>query len=137
MRRLLTYVRPYKLAVLAALVLLLLNAALQVVGPLLTKIAIDRYLVPSGNPTVTLLNRFLATDAWTGLLQISALYLFTIIGALLCDFAEQYLMQWVGQKAMFDLRRQLMEHLQKLDLSFYDHNPVGRLVHASRPMSMP
>jgi ATP-binding cassette subfamily B multidrug efflux pump len=56
------------------------------------------------------------------------LYLLTLAGALLCDFGEQYLMQWVGQKAMFDLRRQLMDHLQKLDLAFYDHNPVGRLV---------
>ena len=39
-----------------------------------------------------------------------------------------YLMQYTGQLAMFDLRRQLMEHLQRLDLAFYDRNPVGRLV---------
>jgi ATP-binding cassette subfamily B multidrug efflux pump len=128
MRRLLAYVQPYKIPVLVALVLLLFNAALQVVGPLLTKVAIDRYLVPSGHPTNPLLNRFLAADAFAGLLQISVLYLLTLAGALLCDFGEQYLMQWVGQKAMFDLRRQLMDHLQKLDLAFYDHNPVGRLV---------
>ena len=128
MRRLLTYVQPYKLPVLAALVLLMLNAALQVVGPLLTKIAVDRYLVPSGYSTNAVVNRFLAPDAWTGLAQISFLYLLTLAAALVCDFGEQYLMQWVGQKAMFDLRRQLMDHLQKLDLAFYDHNPVGRLV---------
>ena len=66
MRRLLAYVHPYKLPVLAALVFLLFNAALQVVGPLLTKVAIDRYLVPSGHPTNILLNRFLASDPWTG-----------------------------------------------------------------------
>src|SRR5260370_16028548 len=47
---------------------------------------------------------------------------------MLCDFGEQYLMQWVGKRAMFDLRRQLMCHLKKLDLGFYDRNPVGRLV---------
>ena len=47
---------------------------------------------------------------------------------MVCDFGEQYMMQWVGQKAMFDLRRELMAHLQRLDLAFYDHNPVGRLV---------
>jgi len=128
MRRLLGYVRPYKFPVLIALLFLLLNAALQVVGPLLTKIAVDRYLVPSGQPTAPLLNRFLAHDPWTGLTQISFVYLLALIGALLCDFGEQYLMQWVGQKAMFDLRRQLMGHLQQLDLAFYDHNPVGRLV---------
>ena len=93
------------------------------VGPLLTKLAIDRYLVPSGRPTNALLNRFLSPDAWTGLIQIAVLYLLTIAGALVCDFGEQYLMQWVGQKAMFDLRRQLMDHLQKLDLAITTTTP--------------
>ena len=62
------------------------------------------------------------------MLQLSLLYLIALVGALLCDFGEQYLMQWVGQKAMFDLRREIMTQLQRLDLAFYDHNPVGRLV---------
>ncbi len=128
MRRLLTYVRPYKVPILIALVFLLFNAALQVVGPLLTKIAVDRYLAPSSNSVNTSLDRYLSSDPWTGLGQISLLYLATLVAALFCDFGEQYLMQWVGQKAMFDLRRELMDHLQKLDLAFYDHNPVGRLV---------
>jgi ATP-binding cassette, subfamily B, multidrug efflux pump len=128
MRRLLTYIRPYKLEVLVALVLLFINAALQVVGPLLTKLAVDRYLAPTGHTSTTVLDPFLSNNPWTGLGQISFLYLLAVIGGMLCDFAEQYLMQWVGQKAMFDLRRQLMSHLQRLDLTYYDHNPVGRLV---------
>lgn len=128
MRRLLAYIRPYKFEVLVALVFLLVNAALQVVGPLLTKLAIDRYLVPSGQPLRTPLDPYLSNDPWTGIAQISFLYLLSIGAALVCDFGEQYLMQWVGQKAMFDLRRQLMAHLQRLDLAFYDRNPVGRLV---------
>ena len=128
MRRLLAYIRPYQFTVFVALIFLLLNAALQVVGPLLTKIAVDRYLAPSGHADTTPLDRFLSVDPRTGLGQLSLVYLFTLAGALLCDFGEQYLMQWVGQKAMFDLRHQLMDHLQKLDLSFYDHNPVGRMV---------
>jgi ATP-binding cassette, subfamily B, multidrug efflux pump len=128
MRRLLTYIRPYKLEVLIALVLLFINAALQVLGPLLTKLAVDRYLAPTGRPSTTVLDPYLSNNPWTGLGQISFLYLLAIVGGMLCDFAEQYLMQWVGQKAMFDLRRQLMGHLQQLDLTYYDHNPVGRLV---------
>jgi ATP-binding cassette subfamily B multidrug efflux pump len=128
MRRLLTYIRPYKLEVLIALVLLFVNAALQVLGPLLTKLAVDRYLTPTGQPATTMLDPFLSNNPWTGLGQISFLYLLAIVGGMLCDFAEQYLMQWVGQKAMFDLRRQLMAHLQRLDLTYYDHNPVGRMV---------
>ena len=128
MRRLLQYIRPYKSEVLIALALLFVNAALQVVGPLLTKLAIDRYLAPSGRPMRTVLDPYLSSSPWTGLAQISLIYLVSIALALGCDFGEQYLMQWVGQKAMFDLRRQLMAHLQRLDVAFYDRNPVGRLV---------
>ena len=51
-----------------------------------------------------------------------------LLGSFITEFAQTYLMQWAGQLAMFDLRKQLMEHLQGLDLAFYDHNPVGRLV---------
>ncbi len=128
MRRLLTYIRPYKLEVLIALVLLLFNAALQTLGPLLTKLAIDRYLAPSGKIMHTPLDGYLSGNAWTGVAQISFVYLLALLGGMLCDFGEQYLAQWVGQKAMFDLRRQIMDHLQRLDLSYYDHNPVGRMV---------
>ena len=128
MRRLLTYIRPYRFEVAISLVLLLVNAALQVLGPLLTKLAVDRYLVPSEQGTRFPLDRYLSADPWTGLGQISIAYLVALLGAMMCDFGEQYLMQWVGQKAMFDLRRQLMDRLQRLDLAYYDRNPVGRLV---------
>src|SRR5579863_5169662 len=128
MRRLLAYIKPYKLEVAVALALLLANAALQVVGPLLTELAVDRYLVPAPHRAPNILDPRLSADPWTGMLQLSLLYLIALVGALLCDFGEQYLMQWVGQKAMFDLRREIMTHLQRLDLAFYDRNPVGRLV---------
>jgi ATP-binding cassette subfamily B multidrug efflux pump len=128
MRRLLTYIRPYKSAVSFSLVLLLFNAILQVVGPLLTALAVDRYLAPSGKVTHTILDPFLSRNPWTGLGQISFLYLLATVFGMLCDFGEQYMMQWVGQKAMFDLRREIMAKLQHLDLAFYDQNPVGRLV---------
>ena len=128
MRRLLSYMRPYRRTVAVSLVFLLFNSLFQIVGPLLTKIAIDRYLVPSGKPMWTPLDGFLAADPWTGLAQISFVYLLSIVGALLCDFGESYLMQWTGQKAMFDLRRELMAKLQTLDVAYYDKNPVGRLV---------
>ena len=128
MRRLLTYIRPYKLPVAAALVLLLFNAVLQTMGPLLTALAIDRYLAPSSKPAHTIIDRYLSASPWNGLAQIALLYLLVIVFGMFCDFGEQYIMQWVGQKAMFDLRREIMGRLQRLDLSFYDRNPVGRLV---------
>src|SRR5579872_3525899 len=128
MRRLLAYIRPYKSELAIALVLLTFNAVLQAIGPLLTEFAVDRYLVPSPHRHPSPLDPYVSASPWTGLAQVSLLYLAAVLFALVCDFGEQYLMQWIGQKAMFDLRRQLMAHLQRLDLAYFDHNPVGRLV---------
>jgi ATP-binding cassette subfamily B multidrug efflux pump len=128
MRRLVRYMRPYRGVVFISLGFLVANSLLQIAGPLLTKLAIDRYLVPSARISKTPLDGWLATDSWTGLAQISLLYLLALIGAFVCDFGETYLMQWTGQKTMYDLRRELMDKLQRLDVSYYDHNPVGRLV---------
>ncbi|HZU28840.1 MAG TPA: ABC transporter ATP-binding protein [Bryobacteraceae bacterium] len=128
MKRLLTYMRPYRTAVAASLLFLLVNSVLQILGPLLTKMAVDRYLAPNPRFTHTLFGGWFSANPWTGLMQISILYLAAVIGALLCDFAQTWLMQWTGQKAMFDLRRQLMQRLQELDIAHYDRNPVGRMV---------
>lgn len=128
MRRLLTYMRPYKGIVAVSLAFLLLDALLQLLGPLLTKLAIDRYLVPSSTKPTSPIDGWLSADAWTGITQISMLYLVSVALSLLFNFGQTYLMQWTGQRAMFDLRRQLMGHLQTLDLAYYDKHPVGRLV---------
>jgi ATP-binding cassette, subfamily B, multidrug efflux pump len=128
MRRLLTYLRPYKLIVAASLVLLLIDSLLQIIGPLLTKLAVDKYLVPVQHPTHTFLDAWLSNNAWTGLSQLAALYMAVVVLGFAFDFGQTYLMQWTGQKAMFDLRRQLMAHLQTLDVAYFDRNPVGRLV---------
>ncbi|MGH9611669.1 MAG: ABC transporter ATP-binding protein [Bryobacteraceae bacterium] len=128
MRRLLSYMRPYKKVVALSLFLLLIDSILQVIGPLLTKIAVDRYLVPAGHPFKTPIDGWLSHDPWIGVAQLTGLYLLAILGVMIFDFGQSYCMQWTGQKAMFDLRRQLMAHLQTLDVAYYDQNPVGRLV---------
>jgi ATP-binding cassette subfamily B protein len=128
MRRLVRYLRPYWTSVAVSLFFVLAWSITQVAGPLLTKLAIDRYLTGAANPSPSPLDFWLASDARTGLAQIAALYLATILIGFLCDFAETYLMQRTGQLAMFDLRRELMEHLQRLDVAYYDRNPVGRLI---------
>ncbi|MGC2659490.1 MAG: ABC transporter ATP-binding protein [Bryobacteraceae bacterium] len=128
MRRLLTYVRPYSFSIAVSLVLLLFDSLLQIIGPLLTKLAVDRYLVPAKHMLSTPLDGWLSKDPWTGLSQLCFLYLLSVLLGFLFDFGQTYLMQWTGQRAMFDLRRQLMAHLQTLDISYYDKNPVGRLV---------
>ena len=128
MRRLLGYMRPYRGYVALSLVFLLLQSALQVLGPLLTKIAVDRYLAPSPTRIPTAFDRYLPAGAWNGLAAVGMLYLGVLLGTFVFEFAQVYLMQYTGQLAMFDLRKQLMAHLQGLDLAFFDRNPVGRLV---------
>jgi ATP-binding cassette subfamily B protein len=120
--------RPYRLDVAVSLVFLLLQSALQVLGPLLTKIAIDRYLQPSPQRLPSFFERWLSDNPWTGISQVALMYLAVLLGTFLFEFGQIYLMQYTGQLAMFDLRRELMAHLQRLDLAFYDRNPVGRLV---------
>lgn len=128
MWRLLQYARPYWVWVGAAVALMLVASAGQVLGPLLTKLAVDRYLAPAAKPEPSVLDGWLSADPWTGLTQISALFLAVMLSGMLAQFGESYLMMRVGQQAMFDLRRQLMEHLQRLDIAYFDRNPVGRLV---------
>ncbi|MGA8030247.1 MAG: ABC transporter ATP-binding protein, partial [Bryobacteraceae bacterium] len=129
MRRLLAYLKPYRLVVSVSLVLLLIDSLLQIIGPLLTKLAVDRYLVPVPHlQTFPFLDAWLSRNPWTGLSQLAGLYIGVVVLGFFFDFGQTYLMQWTGQKAMFDLRRQLMSHLQTLDIAFYDKNPVGRLV---------
>jgi ATP-binding cassette subfamily B multidrug efflux pump len=129
MRRLLTYLKPYKLAVAGSLALLLIDSLLQIIGPLITKLAVDRYLVPTRHvPTLPFLNGWLSHDPWAGLSQLAEVYFAVIVFGFVFDFGQTYLMQWTGQQAMFDLRRELMAHLQTLDIGYFDRNPVGRLV---------
>lgn len=128
MRRLLGYMRPYALPVAVSLVFLLINSILQVVGPLLTRYAVDRYLAPARGRSASWLDSLLSADPWTGLTQVSGLYLGAIVAVLGCEFVESWLMQWTGQHAMFDLRCDLMRKLHHLDLSYYDQTPVGRMV---------
>src|SRR5579862_4318075 len=102
MRRLVRYLRPYRGAVILSLVFLVAQAVTQVAGPLLTKLAIDHYLVKPEHPVSSPLDSWLSADIWTGLTQISILYLAAVLIGFLCDFAETYLMQRTGQLAMFD-----------------------------------
>jgi len=128
MRRLLAYLRPYWKLVSLSLVFLLGQSILQVLGPLITQAAVDRYMAPAPGRIPQFLSSRLPLDPWRGLTELSLLYLAVIVGTFLCSFVQTYIMQYTGQLAMFDLRRQLMDHLQQLDVAFYDQNPVGRLV---------
>ena len=127
MRRLLTYLRPYKWHVVVALGAIILKSVADVLGPLLTKVAIDKYLAKSPNSHSWIGDR-LSPAPLTGIAQIGGLYVGILLFTFTLEFIQTYLMQWTGQKVMFDLRRQIFRHLQHMHVGFFDKNPVGRLV---------
>jgi len=127
MRRLLAYLRPYKWHVAVALGAIILKSVADVLGPFLTKIAIDKYLAKSPNSHSWIGDR-LSPAPLTGIAQIGGLYVALLILTFALEFVQTYLMQWTGQKVMFDLRRQIFRHLQEMHVAFFDKNPVGRLV---------
>ena len=113
MRRLLTYLRPYKSYVALALALILCESGLEVVFPWLTKIAIDRYI---------------ASANMSGLAVVAGVYVLLLLIRFVVASAETYMLQNTGQRIMFDMRMQVFRHLHTLAPSFYDKNPVGRLI---------
>lgn len=112
-RRLLGFLRPHRLLAAGALLLLLASAALALVPPLLTELTLDR-AVPDGN--VRLLG------------ALALAYLAVLAVDFLADYAQAILTTTIGQRVMLDLRLRIFERLQRLDVAFYDRNPVGRLM---------
>jgi len=127
MRRLFARLRPYRRALILTVAVLLANAAVQVAGPLLTRYAIDRYIAPAANPAPSL-DFVFSSDPRSGLAQVALVYLLAVAAGLFLEYWQQYLMTRTGQLAMFGLRRDALAHLQRLDIAYYDRNPVGRLV---------
>jgi ATP-binding cassette, subfamily B, multidrug efflux pump len=120
--RLTKYLRPYRWQVFLAVAMSLAVAGMDILGPYLFGSGVDRYVIPGMRGAI------LRHTAVTGLALIALAYL----GSILASFALQYLqvriMQSVGQQTMYDLRKEIFEHLQRLPMSFFDRSPVGRLV---------
>ncbi len=113
LKRLLKYLRPYRKYVFFAVLLTLATSALQPLRPYLTKVAIDTYI---------------ASSDWEGLIYISSIILGLLVFTAAIRYGLNYLMQWIGQSVLYDIRIKLFEHIQAQSMSFYDNNPVGRLV---------
>lgn len=124
-RRLAAYLKPYKGSVAATLVLVALHGLFDSLGPLLTRYAVDRYFT---HAPVAALPFSLPADPVGGLTVLSIAYLSVVVLTLLAEFGQTLLTNRTGQLAMFDLRRDLMAHLHRLDISYFDRNPVGRIV---------
>ena len=127
MKRLLTYLRPYRWQTGIALGSILLKVGADVLGPYLTHVVIDRYLAPVPG-LHTPFDFFLSENPFTGVAQVALLYVGLLMFSFLLEYLQTYFMQWAGQMVMFDLRSQIFRHLQRMHIGFYDKNPVGRLV---------
>ncbi len=113
MRRLLQYLRPYKGYVAVALIAIISASVLQLAQPYLMKLAIDRYI---------------ANGDLAGLNGVALAFLAVLIGSFTLEYLQTWVLNMTGQRIMFDLRSQIYEHLQRLDMRFFDRNPVGRLM---------
>ena len=122
MRRLLEYMRPYKWRVILALTLTLAVTPLELAPPKLFQVSVDRYLVPASHQAISL------DAARHGLVLISLLYLLVLFFDFLAQYVQIRIMQRVGQQTMFDMRQEIFAHIQRLSMSYFDKNPVGRLV---------
>jgi ATP-binding cassette, subfamily B, multidrug efflux pump len=128
MRRLLTYLRPYKLQTTLSALSIIFKAGSDVMGPYLVKVAVDTYMSDAPPAKLSWLARHLSSRPMTGITQIGLLYLGALLVTYLLEFLQTYTMQWTGQKIMFDMRSQIFRHLQRMSPAFFDHNPVGKLV---------
>ncbi len=138
MRRLLGYVVPYRVMAALALVMILVSSALQLVGPLVTAVALDLYIQPLENrPARAPVSEWVAAwldasgtvlDPETGVAVASLVFFASLALTFFVLYAQGYLMQMLGQHVMFDLRRQIFAQLQRLPVSYLDRHPVGRLV---------
>ncbi len=112
-RRLLRYASPYRPLIAASLALLMVEGALQLVGPLLTRRVIDVAIPARDNGEIVRAALFFAA---------------TLLAQFACSYGETVLTARLGQRIMHDLRTTLFAHLQRLPITYFDRNPVGRLV---------
>ncbi|MGD0939103.1 MAG: ABC transporter ATP-binding protein [Terracidiphilus sp.] len=139
-RRLGNYLRPYWIQAIISTLAISLKSLCDVAGPYLVMVGIDRYFTVGANPSqsggflvqwlrkTNWLGRVLPNDPYQGITRLAAIYLGALLCAYLFQFIQTYLMQWTGQKLMFDLRREIFRHMQRMHIGFFDTHAVGRLV---------
>ncbi|HKY85830.1 MAG TPA: ABC transporter transmembrane domain-containing protein, partial [Pseudorhodoplanes sp.] len=113
MARVLRYLRPYWKLLAISFVFLMLQTGTQLLGPYITKVAIDRYI---------------ATKDLDGLDSMAFAYMGVVVVGFIVLFVQTYTTQYTGQRAMHDLRMDIFSHLQKQDMAYFDRNAVGRLM---------
>ncbi|HZB88033.1 MAG TPA: ABC transporter ATP-binding protein [Terracidiphilus sp.] len=134
MRRLGRYLLPYMGQAIISSLAVTLKSLSDVGGPFLVMVGIDHYFPHAGHQAASgfgsaeWLTRRLSSDPVQGITQLATIYLVMQISSYLFEFVQTYLMQWTGQKIMFDLRRDIFRHMQNMHVGFFDAHAVGRLV---------
>lgn len=135
MRRLLGFLRPHRRTLWVAVLLVLGASLVQLAGPALTVIAVDLFIHPRPemSPLAALAERALGALGWSlsplmGLHLVGGLFLASLLVHFALSYGQTVLVQALGQQLMFDLRERIFEHLQRVDVRFYDRHPVGRLM---------
>ncbi|HEV8657146.1 MAG TPA: ABC transporter ATP-binding protein [Thermoanaerobaculia bacterium] len=135
--RLFKYLRPYRMRAGFSAFLIIVSSLFEIAGPAITAVAIDLYVKPlrgshplgvSGMIGDWLAAHGLNFDPWTGINIAAALYVFTLVGGFAVLYTQMILMNLMGQYVMYDMRKEIFGHLQRLDVQFFDRNPVGRLM---------
>jgi ATP-binding cassette, subfamily B, multidrug efflux pump len=121
-RRLWGFVRPYRKLVWLTLLVALISVGNDLLAPYITQVAIDRYIAPVHRGALSPLARM------NGTLLLALLYLLTLCFGFGLRYVENLTLSVIGQRVMYDMRSSMFEHLQRLSLGFFDHNPVGRLM---------
>jgi ATP-binding cassette subfamily B protein len=136
-RRLLTYLRPYRARAVGSVALVILSSALEILGPAIIAVGIDLFVRPLGGAHPVGFSRRAgewlqahgwALDVMSGINLISAVYLLVLVAGFGVLYTQMVLMNLMGQYIMYDLRKQIFAHLQRLDVRFFDRHPVGRLM---------
>jgi ATP-binding cassette subfamily B protein len=107
------YIKPYRFLLGLTIFLLLLTAGLEILGPYLVKIAIDRYITPG---------------KFEGLVYVVVLYGLVILFEFIIQYFQVYFTEYMGQKIMYDMRMNIFSHINKMPMSFFDKNPTGRIM---------
>jgi ATP-binding cassette, subfamily B, multidrug efflux pump len=136
-RRLLRYLKPYRARATFSVFLVILSSVMEIAGPAIVAVAIDLYVKPmQGSHAAGISQRigaWLVAHGWaldpiSGINLAAAIYFVVLFGGFAVLYTQMVLMNLMGQYIMYDLRKQIFGHLQKLDIQFFDRNPVGRLM---------
>ncbi len=136
MKRLLSYLKPHKWVMLTAAILVLLIIVVELYRPVIIGDAIDRYIngsyvqmMEEGTLTLTLEElTVLRNESFAGILRAAGLYLIMLLSGFVLNACNNWILQKMGQKIIYQMREEVFGHIHSLSLGFFNTTPVGKLV---------